>query len=307
MKTKICLSSTALGSSGCIKNFHLTVIEGYRTIPRASAVFGIGWHKFAQVMFQSGGNYKLAEEEALKVFNLPKEASESQGYLCDDKFFKTVCSLVWMQTQEDKTFQVTTLDGKPLVEHTFDIPFFEDDTIIVHLQGTIDMIGKIQGGIYAHPDWKTTSTWKKSTYFKTYEMSRQLRHYRLALRMIAEREPDSTLGKIAATKMGSFIRAIFLDKDINKVYWKDSEVFYYIDEDIEAYRKTVEDFCYKISSAVRTGYLPKEGILNGSCNHAYGLCNFWNVCRVREEAAQMILKNQFIQRPFTPLNYQGEE
>lgn len=306
MKTIVRLSSTGLGSSNCILNFHRTVIDGYRTVQKASMVFGIAWHKFAETMYKTGGQYKLAEEAALKAFNVPKDGRDDEGHLMNEKFFKTVCSLMWMQTQEDKSFQVLTLDGVPLVEHTFDHHFYEDDYIEVRLQGTIDMIGKIQGGVYAHPDWKTTSTWNKTTYFKSYELSRQLRHYRLALKIIAEREPDSTLGKIAATKMGSFIRAIFLDKDINKVYWKDSEVYYYPNEDIEAYRKTVEDFCYKISSAVKTGYLPKEGILNGSCQHAYGLCNYWNVCKVREEAGQMMLKNHFIQRPFNPLDYNSE-
>lgn len=307
MKTKVCLSSTALGSSNCINKFHKTVIEGYRTTPKASMVFGIGWHKYAETMFRTAGDHKTAIEAAMICYNVPKVSGEGQEYLCDEKYFKTVLSLMWMQTQEDKSFQVLTLDGKPLVEHNFDIPFYEDDTIVVHLQGTIDMIGKIMNGVYAHPDWKTTSTWKKNTYFKAYELSRQLRHYRLALRLISEREPESTIGKIGATKMGSFIRAIFLDKDINKVYWKDSEVYYFPEEDIEAYRKTVEDYCLRISSAVRTGYLPKEGILNGSCQHAYGLCDFWNVCKVREEAAQMILKHHFTQRPFTPLDYGNGE
>lgn len=193
---------------------------------------------------------------------------------------------------------------QPASEVTFSIPYYKDDTIAVNLCGTLDRIGKIKNGCYAIPDWKTTSSWDTRSYFKTYELSRQLRIYVIALKLMVAKYPDSILGKIGKTNVGTFIDAIFIKPAANDNKYMRSDVHQYTDEQLAEFQLTLDDQCRRLSSAIKTGYLPKEGIANGSCESRWGKCKFWNVCNAsKQEVADVLLKRDFIQKKFNPLHY----
>lgn len=195
----------------------------------------------------------------------------------------------------------------PATELNFHFMFYEDEAIKVYLCGTIDRIGKIAGGCFAIRDWKTTGSWNTEQYFRRYEMSRQLRLYILACKLMAEREPDSILGKIGATKMGAFIDAIFLDKSPNESKVASSEMFSYSNQELQEFKEQLIDWCGYVSNAVQFNSFPKQGILNGTCVQPYGECKFWNVCKNNDMVATLLLKREFTQREYNPLNFNGEE
>lgn len=312
------------------------LLGGYRE-KRLSCnlVYGIAVHAFLDQMFKTGGHYPTARKEAEEIFTrLDGIPNKKSAWLSDVKHMITTCFNVWnTYVMEDSTFEIlqckvkcpkckgegsfideentTTcskcngnkvIDG-PASEITFSIPFFEDSIIKVNLCGTIDTVGKIINGCYAIRDWKTTSAWDNKGYFQQYELSRQLRMYRLACKIMSERYPDSIMGQIGATKMGAFIDGIFLKSNANDTVCARSDVYQYSDEDIKSFEHLLVDKIKQLSFAISSNYLPKEGILNGSCEGKFSKCSFWNVCKSNDTVAKVLLNRDFIRKPFDPLAY----
>lgn len=343
-KLEIDIDSTALGRAGCIKDFFLTVcgsisyddtlfpiaIEGgYKSISSASMMYGVAVHEFIDVMFKTSGDFKVAREEALKKFSLPKVLTNvKQSYLMDERHLLSTCYNLWTGHIEDEpTFDVLSIPQEcfycagvggpckhcndkgivegPATEVTFRIKIYEDEFIIINLCGTIDNIGKFKNGCYAIRDWKTTSSWRND-YLSQYEMSRQLRIYTIACKLMAKSNPDSILGKIGVTKMGAFIDAIFVKTNSNDNEVVRGDVMQFNDNDLDDFMCMLESFCVKLSQHIQANYFPKEGILNGACTKMYGKCNFWNVCKNNDMVANVLLKRDFKRVVYNPLSFNEE-
>lgn len=306
-KLIIRLSQSALGTSGCILNFYRTVIQGYKQTPSSKIVYGSAVHKYFDTMFKTDSDISKAVMAAKKIFGIIKESDDKKMYLSDERHMLGTCTRVWAEhIAEDNTFEVIKINDLPCSEFNFSLKYYEDDYIIVYLEGTLDNLGQIKGGCFAIRDFKTTSSWNTKDYFKRYELSRQLRFYTLICKLYAEKEPESTLGRIGATKMGAFIDAIFVKQDLSETEVKRSIVFQYSNQDLINFKITIDNFIQKLSNAVaQKYYYDKEGILNGTCEHKWGFCNYWNCCKAPDNVAELILKRDFKQVPFTPLDYEG--
>lgn len=305
-KITINLSSTALGQSACILRFYRTVVEGYKATPSAKIVYGVAVHKFLDTMYKTNGNISESFKEMKKAFSLNKIPETVSKYIMEERHLMTTCLNLWTEwCENDSKFELITLDEKVVSETPFLIPaYYEDDYILVNLCGTIDKIGQFKGGCFAIGDWKTTgySGYKKEFYFRRYELSRQTRFYILACKLLAEREPESTLGRIGMTNMGAFIDGIFLAPDANDNKVIRSDVYQYSTKDLSDFRLTLDLFIRKLSDHVATNCYYKEGILNGSCQGQYE-CQFYNACKAPDNIAEIILAKDFRKVPFQPLDY----
>jgi hypothetical protein len=330
------LSQSALSKANCMLNLKRTVIDGYKELPSSNIVYGEAVHKFRHIMFQSKGHIPSARKFALEVFNQPKIDKPKSPHLSDANHMLTTAFNFWeMYVVEDKELELLEImqdcwkcggEGVlkrdleivqcdwckgakqllgPATEISFSIPYYKDDFISVDLCGTLDGLGKIKGGCYVIPDLKTTSSWDTKGYFGTYAMSKQLRLYVLALKIMAERFPDSILGQVGKTKVGAFIDAIFVKPAPNENKYGRSDVFPFPDWDIAAFKRTLDNKILELSAAVRDNYYPKEGILNGTCEGKWGRCPFWFVCQRDNNVAQIMLDRDFKKVPFNPLNYSG--
>lgn len=299
------LDATALGSSGCILALQRTVVQGLKEpIMGASLIYGVAVYKYIDTMYKTKGHIPTAREEALRAFRIPKISAKKSDHLLDEKHMLSTCFNLWeFEIMGDKEFEMLEMDGKPASEITFSLPYYEDETITVNLCGTIDRVGKIKNGCYVIRDWKTTSSWDNKGYFKTYELSRQLRMYRLALRLMAQRFPESMLGKIGATNVGAQINAVFLKPLANDNKYGNSEVYQYSEKEIDDFELLLKAQIIRLSWAIRFNNFPKEGILNGACESKLGKCKFWNTCCVSDEIAAILLKRDFIVKEFNPLAY----
>ena len=339
MKLSLNIDSTILGSSHCILKFARDLfgdiqspeLGGYKQLPNASMIYGVACHKFRDVMYKTGGHYPTARAAAEKVFNVPKlPPSDKKGHISDPRHLITTCFMVWSEyIEKEGAFDLVMLpskcywcDGKgkereefcskcngtgirvaPASELSFKIPFYEDEILLINLCGTLDGVGKINGGCYAIPDFKFTSAWNKDEYLESYELSRQLRMYRLACKLMAERNPESVLGKIGATNMGAFIDGVFIKPKANDVEFKRSQVFIYSKEDIEAFERELEEFCSKLSSHIANKYFPKEGIRNGTCEGKWHPCSYWHCCKSNNKISDLLLKRDFKRKVYDPLNF----
>ena len=313
-KIEINLDSTVLSAAGCIKQLILKTVGtidngqptgGYKEHAMGvKLVYGICVHKFIDVMYKTGGSYPDASKAAVELFQtLPTIEDKKSPQLSDKSHLLTTCYGVWSKVEEDSEFEVMMLGDKPATEITFSLPYYEDDFVKINLCGTIDRIGKIRGGCYCIRDWKTTSSWDNAGYFKSYELSRQLRIYTLACKIMSKLHPESVLGQVGATNMGAMIDAIFLKPKANDNVIRSSVVFQYKDNDLTAFQDTLMAVCQRLSKAIELNFFPKEGIVNGNCELRHGKCMFWNVCAADDNVSKILLKRDFKQQKFDPLHY----
>jgi hypothetical protein len=317
------IDSTALGKSACILNLFRTiagdlnadgtVTGGYKDkILPSKIVYGIAFHKFVDVMYKQGkligeAAFPIALREAIKLFNMPKIPDDKKSWLDDEKHFRAVCYNFWTEYIPSETFEVFEFNGVPATEQAFEIKYYEDDFIIIYLCGTIDRIGKINGGCFAIDDWKTTSA-NPYNYFDRYILSRQLRIYRLACKLMSNLHPDSTLGKMGRTTMACRITAIFLASRPNDTKVKSSDVYIFKEAELDAFEYTLQLKFKWLSQCIQNKSFPKEGILNDSCekrytdNISFG-CNFTNVCSNNDDVGKVLLKKMFIQKEYNPLAF----
>ena len=341
------LDSTSLGSSGCIKDLVLTVIGdlaapqdgAYRErTMKINLVYGIAVHAFIDAMYKTGGHYPTARKKAEWCLdNIPWIPDAKKLWMNDKKHMLTTCYNTWydyiLEKEPSLNFDLITLPQKciwcegtkyvdsvdcphcnrtgtltgPATEVNFSLPYYEDDTIIVNLNGTIDRIGKFRGGNYCIPDWKTTGSWDNVGYFEQYELSRQLRFYTFALKLMAQREPESILGKIGATNVGTQIIGIFLKPNANENIVKGSDVMYLSDQ-MQSFKDLLDAKIQEISFHTRNFLvygipLPKQGILTGGCEKKFDKCKFWDVCKSKENIAQILLGRNFIRKVYDPLRF----
>ena len=305
------LSSTAMGSTPCTLKLWRQVIQGYREKEMPSRiVYGIAVHKFVDVMYQTG-DMGLAIAKAKEAFSLPKVDDKRSSHLSDERHMLCTCINLWTGfIAQDESFELLQVGGKPLTEVTFSIPFYKDDFIEVFLEGTIDKLGQFKGGCFAVGDWKFTSSWDNVGYFEQFELSRQLRMYRLATILEARNNPDSTLGRIGATKCGVFIDGVFLKPDANAMVAKRSAVHMLGEKDMKEFEWMLYEYCVALSLKVQKVMsrgeplqFDKEGTMNGSCEGKWGKCSFWNVCKSPDNVAAVLLNRDFDIKPWNPSDY----
>lgn len=343
MKLEINLDSSSLSAASCIRDYKYTTIgdilspaEGaYVSVPDSVMVYGVAVHKFIDTMYKTG-EIGLARKASLAAFNMHKISDDKKLWLDDPKHLFVTCSDVWMDfIQEDNVFDVLSVQQKcwscterhgkirplneqfvcskcngigliegPATEITFRIHLYEDDTIIVYLCGTIDRIGKFRNGPFAIRDWKSTTFWMEDEFLSEFELSRQLRVYTLACKLMSELEPQSILGKIGATNMGAMIDAIFVKKEPNENKYISSSIMQFGVKDMNEFREQLHRFCSKLSIHIQHNDFPREGILNGTCVKRFGKCRFFNVCKASNEIiATNLLKRDFKRKIYDPLNF----
>lgn len=309
MKQIINVDASSLSDAGCMLRWHRSVVGGYRErVQGASLIYGKAFHKFQETMFRTKGDLQEAKKAMVLSFDVPKAATgKTNGYLADRNHVFATSYMYWEDiTCKDTEFDLLMLpNGSPAVEQTFSFKYYEDDNVIVNLCGTIDRIGQIKKGCWCVRDYKTTSRWNPVEYLSEYRMSKQLRFYILALKIMSERYPDSVLGQIGATKVGARIDAVFLKERPTDNKYISSDVFLFSEGAIEEFRGLLDQYIIRLTGAVQVALLqplPREGIINGSCDSKFR-CKFWGVCSAPMEVQDTILERDFIQTPYNPLGF----
>lgn len=335
------VDSTGLGSANCDLKFHRTVVEGYKEqVMKSSMVYGIGFHKFIDVMYKTKGDFKLAHARAQDIFlRIPKISDKKAEWLEDTTHLRAVCNQGWLgYALEDGTFNVLEgvkiecvwCEGTGLVPHSdglpsdivcskcngykfvigpateinFSIPFYKTDICKFNLCGTVDTVGKIINGCNLVRDWKTTSSWDVKKYFTQYEMSRQLRIYSLVLKLMHQIAPDSILGKIGGDRIGARIDAVFLKPKPNDTVITQSQVFQYSDGELSRFADLLKKRLAKFSEAIKNGTIQdQEGLVNGTCEGKWGKCSYWNICKNSEGVGKILLERDFVKVPYNPLSF----
>lgn len=304
------LDASIMRKSSCIKKVYRKLIQGY-TLPILSSdiVFGSAFHTYTKVKEELGDSTK-ALASALQYytktpyFHKPKKSHLTNQYLID------TCMGHDTAFQIDAYDTVRSADGKPLVEQRIAYPFYvtPERDIEVLLCGTIDKIvfNRI-AGYYAILDYKTTHAWQPDEYFKNYQLSTQLRMYKLLLTLYGKLFPDSIVAEITKGNLGAIIEGVFLAKDKSARYER-SETLWFSEKGMEEFQEGIKLFIIqKLVPAIRhpNEFTYREGIVNGSCEEPYGgQCEFAESCgKETEEEREEFMRDNFSTKKYEPLTH----
>lgn len=309
-KKIIKIDASALKNSSCMLSFYRTVILGYREeVNSVSIEFGTAVHLFVKVMYETNGNFNEAIKAATGYFTTTKMIVPKMKQYLSVTHLTLTCIKFWEWLSKEKSdFGVVMgSDGKPAVEITFSNKIYEDEWVIVYLEGTIDKVGKFIKGCWAFGDNKTTASRDQEDYMKGYELSTQLMFYYLNLFLYASRNPDSMIAEMCKGKVGCFIDGVFLNgKD--SIEFGRSRIFFFEQWQIDRYRVMLMEKIMKLVHYVTTNTSPlPEGILTDTCSKPENgttawRCRYWNICAAPDEiAAQHLVRKLFIVKPYEPL------
>ena len=312
-KTLVILDASAMSQSGCILRLFRTVVEGYRPKLNTNVIeFGSSFHLFRKI-FREKSDVGLAEgiNIAKEYFTtVPMVEVPNKKYLTPvflmricieyaEKYAKDSFKPIWVDTEKGR---------EPLLELKFAFPYYVDDEMEILIAGTIDEIGKKKNGIVSLVDAKTTAMWDIKSYFQSFELSPQLRFYKWALFKYAEAYPESFVAQLCSDIIGCQIDGIFYKGADKEVEYKRSDVMLFQDDPkMKEFDRLVAQKVVQLIEAIKWwknhNKTPmREGMLNGSCQTKYGLCNFFTSCSAVDETTRnVILDYNFIKKPYNPL------
>lgn len=314
-KIIIRVDASALKNGSCDLALYNTVINGYTYSCNNNDVeFGTATHLFLKHMCLTGGDFGKAIPASQEYFrNKPMNVKKQKGYLNEVHLAKVSIEYwEWLKTNDD--FQIMLKeDGTPAVEITFSNKYYEDDEVIVFLEGTIDKFGRIRNGCYAFGDYKTTSSRDIEIFFDGFELSTQLKFYYINLFLFAELNPTSFIAEVCKNTIGAFIDGIFLWGKAETKFQR-SRVFFFTPEEIALYKLMLNHKIMKLVDYVKYKKIPyPEGMITDTCskpeNSSGGnwRCRYWRMCAaVNDVARQHILNKDFVVKPYEPLKH-GKE
>lgn len=287
---------------------HRIAIDGYTdAVSNVDIEYGSAFHEFI-------ATYRKYDEP----LNLPYGLKAAQEYFTTTPH-KVKDSKKWMTTEhlvgtcmgynntyiKDSLHTLKDREGNAMVELKFAVPYYADDKYDIILCGTIDDICRVNhNGMYLIRDYKTTSVWNKASYLDAYRLSPQLAFYLYVLKRYAMLYPSSIFAEIVSNNhIGTLIDGIFLTQ--KESTFQRSSVFTFSDTYLKNFEFLIDQKIKQLLD-VLNGVSPllSEGTLNGSCEEVFGHCSFFAACSSPDEISEeLILKHNFIQKEYNPLNY----
>ena len=309
-KLLVKVDASALKDSSCMLRFYRTVVEGWREKLNSNDMeYGSAVHQFIATMKRTDGNFAIAVQETQKRWRVPMFVKPKKQYMTENHLLRT-CMDFWQTWQAKDQFQTLVSNGQVLVEQHFDWPYYEDEEMAIMISGTADDICKHQQGTHAIRDYKTTSSFDSVQYLEGYQLSCQLRVYRLVVRWYAKKYPDSVWAEMDKKGVCCFIDGIFIRGKDAPVEFERSYMFQFKDWELEEFEELLHEKVMALRDMIHTKLMfPKhtfarDGIITDSCSTKYGPCKFAKVCGMPDaESAQMFLTNNFIQKPYDPVKF----
>mgnify|MGYP003394161140 CR=1 FL=1 len=319
MKRIIRLDASAIKESHCFRKLYL-LQQGYREKKLNNDIhYGTCFHKCAEEYERTGGDEAAAVMAAQELWR----EQESSLFVKPSKKYLTLAHLTMacqMYIQQRKSNTIFTgidylkspLDGIPLVEQKASVPLYEDDSLLILLQGTIDGICRIKNGCVAIADWKTTASYDVEDYFLGYKLSPQLKTYYYLLDYYRRNYPSSPLGQLLGQEqIGAFIYGAFLSAGAI-VKFERSQLFWFNKQVMDDYEEQLQGLVIKIRANINA-YLPSaEGSFNGTCVGPTGFkCKYFGACAAEaqmngsSELVYHYLNSNFKKVDYKPLEFGG--
>lgn len=314
-KKLILLNASSFSRLICRRKYFWNVLIGYSEKETYNDTwFGTCYHEFRKQMRLTGENFPTSLNLAAKLWKSKVLTIRYKKDYINESLLRTTCMSSSEHFEHDD-FKVLIEGDKPLVELQFHLPFYSDEYIEVVLVGTLDEIGKIEGGCYCIRDYKTTTSWNPSKFLDKYRLSAQMMFYYLLLKLQSECLPDSIYGTLFKRgKVGVFIDGVFLSSAKDAEFKRMNPILFPSESDMHELSTMLDNLCFDLSfqwkSYIEGGIIPnREGLMNSSCMYQFGdKCEFFDACSAPDEAiAGHVLKNNFLIKEWGMETYGGQE
>lgn len=267
----------------CPRKYKLTILEGWhlKVVP-LPLKFGIFIHQCFQAWHMLLASDLPKDEALLRVVKLAGLLGEAlhAGDTARGKE-QLLRAVIWyIETfWDDSAKTVTLTTGKPAVEYSFTLPFFEDNGQQIYLCGHLDRVVTWQGKVYCS-DYKSTKYQLDTKYFDGFKPSGQFTLYAAATHIIA----DATQDLPAAD--GILLDAIQLGTNFNRYQ---RYIVPFSLEEIDEYLSETRYWILKVREAAETGMFPANSEACGN----YGGCVFRPICSHPPARREAYLRGHF--------------
>lgn len=301
-KLRIFVNASLLRKAACLRWAYWHSVIRYRTKGDSiEAVFGKAVHLFISTYRLTGGDSNAALKAAQEYFSAQKvKVPPKKAWM---NFDRLVAACIFWQShwmaEGDDLITLVTPEQKPIVELKFALPYWQNDTVEIILDGFIDdLCRKGQNGAYCIRDYKTTQAWDAPSYLKEKRLDPQLLFYATVIEEYAKQYPQSIYADMVHTGFGCLIEGIFI-KQYGEIKIERSDMFFYDMDTMTGFKNSLNKFVSSLGLWATSNVVPDpEGMLNGSCKW----CDFRLVCgAVDKVAGEYVLQNNFQIKPSTTL------
>jgi len=291
-KRVVNLDASLFKESACLKRVEYLTQYGYREGGiNYSTAYGTAFHVFRAVLRKTG-NTNLALQAAIEKYS--KIPAPPASEYRDMKHLSLTCLDYIEKVYRRDTIIPLEFNGEVLIEQKFSYEYYESDVLKVHLCGTVDELGQVEGtDQLVIADCKTTSVYNTDDYFRQYEMSPQLKFY---VMMCQDR--------LKLKNVGAVIDGVFLNAT-RPTQFKRSDMFNYTDKQIDNLRTMINRLIADIEDAIRTGEWSQNITQCNSCVYTPDkLCKYFRLYSVQdEELREHFLQRDFVQKTYDPMTF----
>ena len=275
----------------CPRKYKLTILDGWnlKSMP-LPLKFGIHFHSIMQTWHILKTSDTPKDEALLRVVRLAGLLGETlhSGDNTRGKEQLLRSTIWYIETfWEDSARTVMLSTGKPAVEYSFTLPFFEHNGDQIYLCGHLDRVVKWQGKVYTS-DFKTTKYPLDSAFPAKFKPSGQFTLYSAATHIIA----DATQDLPAAD--GILLDAIQLGVNFNRYQ---RYIVPFSLEEIDEYLTGLRYWIIRLREAAEAGAFPA----NEEACGLYGGCVFREICSHPPARREAYLRGHFKQSVWDPL------
>lgn len=300
-------ASSLKDCGGCYRKYYLNNLKGYNLLEEKEykMQYGTCFHKFAE-LFYSGVPVKDAISTAVESYS-----EHLKGIIFPEDEFRTPSHLIAVCKKYAESFGSDVIvpvknpvDGKPLVEAKFAIPWFHTSLYEFILCGTIDLVCLYDGELCL-VDHKTTGTYLGNSegFLKGFELDIQAALYCYIYKSINNLEKAPVF----------LVNGVFIKKPTDKaakqgffdgVAFKRSSVIYYSNEKLQDFSKWLEKWRFNMLALLEV----EESALYDQpnfafCKNSFGLCKYFPVCSAPVDCRKGILDYSYLQKEYNPLKF----
>lgn len=312
-KTKVKINSSSLGIiQECMRKAQYSLVEGWRaSVESPATLFGRAMHKALEVFYLGHPEERVLPKyehlEMMAFGHQPPATNNDLIYRAVSGFLDVAQPLaglpesdkrslqngVWILSEYFKTFiddpyTAYVDESGPFIERTFTYRFYEDDTLIIDIFGTIDFIFKhLRSSDLIAGDHKTASflNFGGQSYFDRERPNHQYTMYLLGVNRVYNLPITDFMVnclEVKAKPKTKGAKGVSFPRQITKR----------TEEDFEELREVVMDAVQRYLYATTNRIFPMGGV--DACTK-YGGCQFKEVCASPKSLRETLLRNKFRQ------------
>lgn len=193
-------------------------------------------------------------------------------------------------------------NGEPMLEISFQYPFYSTPTTDVLLSGTIDFKGTYANAFKVIVDHKATSLLQKEIYLNSYVQSPQLMTYKMIYEMLFPGEQVQCLINgifLKSSNKNDFMRSQLIDFTAHQITQHRDHLYDTVRVVVDKFEEWLHTKTDKeVNRLFRENYT--------CCDQKYGMCQYLPICMAStSEDQEGIIETSYAKRIYDPSKFQS--